>query len=328
MGKPLFLALALLAACALPMRPAQAEVAPTAAQRALRGLLVDVATAGNRLVAVGARGQILYSDDQGRNWQLADSPTQALLTAVFFADPQHGWAVGHDAQVLATVDGGSHWTLQRQAPEREAPLLDIWFANAQRGIAIGAYGELLATEDGGAHWEEAGARLDNPDQLHLNAISASGDGNLFIVGEQGGLFRSRDQGLTWERLDSPYQGSFFGVLATHVPGTLLVYGLRGNVLRSTDSGDSWQAVTIVGGQGALDSGLAGGALLSDGALVIVGNGGTVLYSQDDGATFSSRTRPDRQALAAIAQAPGGNLWLVGQGGARQAQPTELTERMR
>lgn len=325
MGKPVLFALALLAAWGWAMLPAHAEPSSATTQRALRGLLVDVATAGDRLVAVGARGQILYSDDQGRNWQLADSPTQALLTAVFFADPQHGWAVGHDAQVLATVDGGTHWTLQRTAPEREAPLLDVWFANAVHGMAIGAYGELLTTDDGGLHWNEAGARLDNPDQLHLNAIGATGDGTLFIVGEQGGLFRSRDQGLNWERLDSPYQGSFFGVLATQAPGTVLVYGLRGNVLRSSDSGDSWQPVTVEGGHGPLDSGLAGGAMLADGALVIVGNGGTVLYSEDDGATFTSLIRPDRQALAAVAQAPGGNLWLVGQGGARQASPMKLGE---
>lgn len=319
MGKTLLFALSLLAplCCAAAANPTTSVGAT--AERALHGLLLDVTTAGERLVAVGARGQILLSDDQGQHWQLAEAPSHALLTAVYFADAQHGWAVGHDAQILATTDGGAHWQLQHEDLAREAPLLDVWFADAERGLAVGAYGQLLATRDGGAHWDDASERMNNPEQLHLNAIGASGDGTLFIVGEQGSLFRSRDTGEQWEQLESPYDGSLFGVLPTREPGTVLIYGLRGNLLRSTDDGDTWQTVIPGSGQALVNSGLAGGALLSDGGLVIVGNGGAVLRSTDNGATFSAFIRPDRQSLAAVAQAAGGELWLVGQGGARRSE---------
>lgn len=319
MGKTLLLALSLLAplCCAAATNPPPPPEAK--AERALHGLLLDVTTAGERLVAVGARGQILFSDDEGQHWQLAEAPSHALLTAVYFTDARHGWAVGHDAQILASTDGGAHWQLQHEDLAREAPLLDIWFADPQRGVAVGAYGQLLATRDGGAHWEDASERVDNPDQLHLNALGASGDGTLFIVGEQGSLFRSRDGGEQWERLESPYDGSLFGVLPARVPGTVLIYGLRGNLLRTTDDGDTWQAITADAGQPSVNGGLAGGALLSDGGLVIVGNGGTVLRSHDNGATFNAFIRPDRQSLAAVAQALGGQLWLVGQGGARRVE---------
>ncbi|MBA1244473.1 WD40/YVTN/BNR-like repeat-containing protein [Pseudomonas japonica] len=325
MGKTLLLALSLLAplycaAAANPPKPLEA-----AAERALHGLLLDVTNTGERLVAVGARGQILFSDTAGEHWQLAEAPTHALLTAVYFADAQQGWAVGHDAQILATSDGGLHWQLQHEDLAREAPLLDVWFADAQRGLAVGAYGQLLATRDGGANWEDASERVDNPDQLHLNGIGASGDGSLFIVGEQGSLFRSRDGGEQWERLESPYDGSLFGVLPTREPGTVLIYGLRGNLLRSTDDGNNWEAVTPGTEQAPVNSGLAGGALLSNGGLVIVGNGGAVLRSNDNGATFNAFIRPDRQSLAAVAEAPGGELWLVGQGGARRSEANATRE---
>lgn len=122
--------------------------------------------------AVGERGHILYSDDRGASWQQAEVPSRQLLTALFFVDARHGWAVGHDTQILHSADSGAHWQLQHEDPPREAPLLDVWFADARRGLAVGAYGTLLATEDGGAHWADAGARLDNPDGLHLNAIAA------------------------------------------------------------------------------------------------------------------------------------------------------------
>ena len=64
--------------------------------KASRTLLLDVAHAGARLVVVGDHGHILLSDDQGKTWSQARVPTRQLLTAVFFVDEQHGWAVGHD----------------------------------------------------------------------------------------------------------------------------------------------------------------------------------------------------------------------------------------
>src|SRR5690606_34448929 len=74
--------------------------------RAASSLLLDVTHAGERLVAAGDRGHILYSDDGGASWTQAKVPTRQLLTAIYFTDAQHGWAVGHDALVLASTDGG------------------------------------------------------------------------------------------------------------------------------------------------------------------------------------------------------------------------------
>ncbi|WP_273820532.1 MULTISPECIES: WD40/YVTN/BNR-like repeat-containing protein [Pseudomonas] len=289
--------------------------------KAAKGLLLDVVHAGARLVAVGDRGHILFSDDQGTTWTQARVPTRQLLTAVYFVDDKHGWAVGHDAQILASNDGGATWSKQFEDLKREAPLLDVWFKDANTGFAVGAYGALLETTDGGQHWEDASDRLDNEDQYHLNAIAAVKDSGLFIVGEQGSMFRSADWGQTWERLDGPYQGSLFGVLGTAEPGTLLAYGLRGNLYRSSDFGSNWEPVELKAARGALEFGLSGGALLADGSLVIVGNGGSVIRSTDDGVTFSVFNRPDRISLSAVTTAGNGNLILVGQGGAHVASPT-------
>src|SRR5262250_1489383 len=67
-----------------------AEILPLAA----KSLLLDVVRSGNRYVAVGARGDVLLSDD-GRDWRQVDVPTRATLTAVAAVDAQV-WAVGHD----------------------------------------------------------------------------------------------------------------------------------------------------------------------------------------------------------------------------------------
>lgn len=284
--------------------------------KAATNLLLDVVHAGQRLVAVGDHGHILYSDDQGQTWQQAKVPTRQLLTAVYFVDERHGWAVGHDAQILASSDGGQTWSKQFEDLTREAPLLDVWFQDPNTGFAVGAYGALLTTTDGGQHWQDVSERLDNEDQYHLNAIAPIADGGLFIVGEAGGMFRSRDAGLSWEKLESPYHGSLFGVIGTTQPDTLLVFGLRGNLLRSTDFGDTWTNIELPGERGPLQSTLAAASRLSDGSLVLVGNAGSVLRSSDDGQSFKVFNRADHIALAGVTGNARGELILVGQGGVR------------
>ena len=301
--------------------PTPQTVYSQTSNKASHSLLIDIAKAGPRLVAVGERGHILFSDDQGQSWTQARVPSRQLLTAVYFADAKHGWAVGHDAQILASSDGGATWSKQFEDPSRESPLLDVWFLDSRHGLAVGAYGSLFETTDGGAHWQDVAERLDNPDQYHLNGIAAVKDAGLFIVGEQGSMFRSRDAGQTWEHLDGPYEGSLFGAIGTARADTLLVYGLRGNLYRSSDFGSTWQAIALQGERGALEFGLASATLLEDGSLVLVGNGGSVLRSTDDGQSFSVFNRPDRIALSGVSGQADGQLILVGQGGARLATAT-------
>jgi len=301
--------------------PNQTALYSIESSRSSRALLLDVAHAGARLVVAGERGHILYSDDQGKTWTQAKVPTRQLLTAVYFVDDKHGWAVGHDAQILASSDGGANWSKQFEDLAREAPLLDVWFKDASTGFAVGAYGALLTTLDGGQHWEDASDRLDNEDQYHLNGITEVAGSGLFVVGEAGAMFRSADDGETWEKLEGPYQGSLFGAIGTGQPGTLLVYGLRGNLYRSTDFGDTWEPIELKAARGPLEFGLANATLLEDGSLVLVGNGGSVMRSTDDGLTFQVYSRPDRISLSGVTANAQGNLILVGQGGVRVTSPT-------
>src|SRR5439155_22896850 len=83
------------------------------AARAARALLMGIARAGGRLVAVGEHGLVVLSDDNGIAWRnAAQVPVDATLTAVRFADEKLGWAIGHLGMVLRTDDGGEHWVKQ------------------------------------------------------------------------------------------------------------------------------------------------------------------------------------------------------------------------
>jgi len=241
---------------------------------AQRSPLLDVTRAGERLVAVGQRGHILYSDDAGVQWQQAAVPVSADLNAVHFPTAEQGWAVGNDGVILHSNDAGATWSKQldgraigallvqhygalasaEPASEQwpllvtegqrlveegaDKPFLDVWFANEQLGYAVGVFNLILRTTDGGQSWTPFQDRTENPQGLHLNAIAATGDA-LYIAGEQG-LLRKWDAILErFTALETSYEGSFFGVIGK--PGEVLVYGLRGNVLHSHDGGYTWQA---------------------------------------------------------------------------------------
>ena len=297
---------------------------------AARSLLLDVAQAGSRLVAVGERGHVLLSDDSGKTWRQAKSvPTRAMLTAVTFADANTGWAVGHDEVILNTVDGGETWTRSHYAPESQQPLLDVWFADPRRGIAVGAYGSYFDTTDGGRNWTSrkfastplrkpapapAGEQEDIPPEYHLNKIAAAG-ARLFIAAEAGQLYRSDDGGATWLSLPSGYNGSFFGLLPLGEQ-QILAFGLRGNLYRSTDDGATWSRVDV-----ATTAMLTDGVRASDGSLTLVGLSGTVLTAAvgaDPGASASwtLRQQADRKGLSAVLAEPGAGLVVVGEDGTR------------
>src|SRR5262245_60524782 len=98
---------------------------------AAEALLLGVARAGNRIVAVGEYGNILLSDDDGKTWhQAKDVPTTVTLTAVHFVDDKQGWTVGHDTLILHTTDGGETWTKQSGGGDSDNAFLSVYFKDA------------------------------------------------------------------------------------------------------------------------------------------------------------------------------------------------------
>ncbi len=334
--------------------------------RAAQSLLLDIVQVDSRLVVVGERGHILYSDDNANSWLQAQVPVRQMLTAVHFPAGKMGWAVGHDGMILASNDGGQRWVIQRNGlndqtalnqqrakalesdrqnlqqtlldtdskTRREAlkvkieelgldiedsqallkepvsppPLLDVFFSDPLRGVAIGAFNTLLITGDGGINWRLASGLLDNPEEFHLNAITGDTQGNLWIAGEGGVLFKSSDYGGHWMTLDSPYSGSWFGIAYSKKSTRLLLFGLQGNVFYSDDAGESWQRSRVPERRS-----LAGGYFISKDYAVLAGSVGTLLMSDDGGESFASTAISSRVNLSAVT-CVGGHTVAVGQGG--------------
>jgi len=291
------LALLLSAAAAQDTGPAPAAAANKAADEprpseiapmAVLSLLLRVVDTGKQLVAVGERGHILLSAD-GEQWSQVRAPVNASLTAACFSDADHGWAVGHDAAILRTVDAGHTWTLQHFDPEAHQPLLDVLCLDQQRAYAVGAFGSFLLTRDGGASWTPADAPAIRADGPHLNAIVKLNSGELFIAGESGLLGVSAD-GTAWEKLKSSYEGSYFGAIPWGDKG-VIVFGQRGNVWRSDDVHSGvWTRLDL----GTTQS-VFGGTMLPQGGAALVGADGLAVLLGTDGTL--DRRKPSRVSSA-------------------------------
>ena len=344
---------ALAAALALPFtRPVvAAQFADTLdspavqSEKAIQGAFTGLASAGKRLVAVGQRGHIFYSDDDGQRWHQAQVPVSSDLVAVHFPSPQQGWAVGHDGVVLHSGDAGQTWSRQfdgRQVgpvmlafyqrlgaaqPEdselqmrvseaqrmveegADKPFLDVWFENERVGYIVGAFNLIFRTDDGGQSWTPWLDRTENPSALNLYALRPVGN-QLFIVGEQGLVLRLDPAAERFHAIPTPYNGTFFGI--TGKPGAVLVFGLRGNAYRSVDGGVSWNKVEL-----GLPLSITASTVTADGRIILLSQAGHVLVSVDDGASFKLQPQNGLAPVAGAQVSSSGALVLAGVRGLRQ-----------
>ncbi|HUP91900.1 MAG TPA: YCF48-related protein [Solimonas sp.] len=286
----------------VPIKAQPAEIMPLAAQAPL----LDIVDTGRHLVAVGDRGNIVVSND-GRNWTQVESPVRAMLTAVSFAGPLDGWAVGHDAAILHTADGGRSWALQNFQPELEKPLLDVLFIDRSHGFAVGAYGLYYRTADGGQNWEQ-GTSPAGEQEAHLHAITRLASGVLLVVGEQGLVAQSTDGGASWRRLHGPRDTALYGALPQGPRGAL-VFGARGEVWGTADAaGGRWLALPS-----DTRASLFGGTVVGqDGGIVLVGAGGA---ARRMGGGRGSAALPAERPVTLSAVTPfGDGLLAVGESG--------------
>ena len=275
--------------------------------------LMAVALAGKRIVAVGLRGGIVYSDDQGGTWTQARVPVSTDLLDVSFPVPDKGWAVGHGGVVLHSNDAGATWVTQfdgqqasvqsiayyesnaasieaaSQFADRERslsvdgetqPFMSVFFIDEHRGYVVGTFNRMFHTEDGGHTWSPLMHRTENPGELHFYAIRGFGD-QLHVAGEQGKVWRFSHASDRFIQASTPYNGTLFGLLST-TQNVLLAYGMRGSLYRSADQGDSWEKIDSTA-QGAITSALE----MPDGRLLIADQLGGLAQSRDNGRNFTA-----------------------------------------
>jgi photosystem II stability/assembly factor-like uncharacterized protein len=321
-----------------------------------KALYNGIAMAGKRLISVGQRGYIVYSDDGGQNWVQADVPASSDLTAVSFPTPQMGWAVGHDGVVLHSVDCGATWIKQfdgraaaqvMTAHHKSLKSCKSCHNDIEPPKVTKQGAEPVLMEDVKSFIEKG------PDKPFLD-VWFENDTTGFIVGAFNLIFRTVDGGKSWEpwfdRTENKKRLHLYAIRPVGVD--LFITGEQGLILKLDKKAGQFRALKlpyigtifgITGKPGAviafgmrgnvfrstdggeswkkvetgMSLGVIGSTVTADGTIILVNQAGHLLVSKDDGASFTPVKIEQPFPSAALASLDNQTLMLAGLRGMRK-----------
>ncbi len=261
--------------------------------------------------AVG-RGGMLRTKDGGATWTKEEVEVgRRGLAAVYFANPQCGWAVGGGQRgglVLVTGDGGANWRPVQAPNDRgsKGEFFAVHFPDPANGWAVGMYGVIMATKDGGMTWTQQATQVTGEPLVAVRFVDAL---RGWAVAERQ-LLQTTDGGANWQVVTPAglpdrggYQGLFF---ASPECGWLGAAG--GKIARTTDGAKTWTTVQTPGKWWTQDIHFVDANLGW-----AVGGNGQILYTKDSGATWTLQEFPGGQ-FNAVHFVDAKNGWIVGRDG--------------
>jgi photosystem II stability/assembly factor-like uncharacterized protein len=116
------------------------------------------------------------------------------LYGVHAVSPREAFAVGTFGAIVHTADGGRSWTTQKSGTKM--PLFSVDFADPQHGWAVGKSALVIHTDDGGATWTRQPTPI-GPEK-HLFKVKAIDARTAWAVGDWGAMTMTTDGGRTWQ----------------------------------------------------------------------------------------------------------------------------------
>lgn len=311
--------------------PAELEPAPAPAPPAWEALSSE---GGTLFLASAGVGETLFlGGTQGRVFSGPGGDLQARYKSKNHHAIAGFWSLPGGAAVALKENGdallsadGLTWTEQpaKRKHEREFQLHDVWASPTGEVFAAGAWGKINSVALGGAMISMTSvgtvyrvdpktaklSRLWTGDPL-LRALSGTQDA-IYAVGSLSGVYVSRNQGKKFEPLPVPAElggeQQLRGVAAC--AGALFVVGDGGVILASQDLAAAPLQVMPSGTPKDLYDVLCTSARDA----FAVGDSGTILRTDDGGATWSVEPSGTSARLETIART-GTQLWAAGNSGA-------------
>jgi photosystem II stability/assembly factor-like uncharacterized protein len=233
----------------------------------------------NKIYASGSGiVRISYPSEQWINVSPATDPANKLRTTssqpIMFAPWDQHMLIAAFQQVMATTDGGAHWSalspdlaIRSDAPQpppgSPAPTGGAIESMSASTVTPGVIwvgtnnGLIKVTRDGGKTWEDASVPgLPYPSRSevaieasHIDAGTAYAAIDAYRIGDYTPyLFRTRDWGKTWTKITNGLPanqpgGSFTRVIRNDTKKAgLLFAGTESGLYVSFDDGDNWQSL--------------------------------------------------------------------------------------
>ena len=208
--------------------PASSGLPPLHAIRPLAGLLFAMTNGG-----------LFYSNDDGQIWQPARrADTGEVLTSAYAIEALgSGLYVGTGRGMFKSTDGGRGWVEINTGLENEFQQVTAVYALKAVGqtLVAATYNGIYLTDNGGQRWSWVKR------EYVFRALEVAGN-YIYAGAHENGVFRSGDQGRTWEAINVGLTGNALGVRALKATGNVLYAGTRQGVFYSTDSGQRWAPI--------------------------------------------------------------------------------------
>lgn len=247
-------------------------------------------SSGNNIFA-GAEGAVFMSSDNGSNWKEVNNGLPEHTSILSLATNGNAIFAGtSDKGIYVSTNSGASWTEANNGlPDLKSGVVsalvsvgDTVFAGGNNGIQA----EVYFSKDNGASWTSVSNGL--PEQAGVGVLAA-GNNRLFAA-TYNGLYRSTNNGMNWQLLDSGITVKSIKSIA--VKGDTIYAGTEGlgyggeGIYRSFDGGTSWKLLPT-----GFSSSPTFKAMAVKDNYVFAGSiyGGGFYRSADNGDTWSNST---------------------------------------
>jgi len=201
----------------------------------------------------------LFLHAQNPPWRLAEGSNSVAIADIdiFLNNPDTMYAIGD--QFLRSTDGGEHWE-PILGPATDLGALRC-AAFDSRIIYVSHYGldpssnDISMTTDGGMTWQREfiGRGMVVP-IVELDPVDLH---SVYVGVGPGMIFRTSDDGQTWELLAGPPTFGLIDLAIAPSQGDILLTGNRVEIFKSADRGETWAELSVgipfeLGGSFAID----------------------------------------------------------------------------
>jgi photosystem II stability/assembly factor-like uncharacterized protein len=200
-----------------------------------RDVFVLKQSADGSIVAGTDRGLFVHDPHAGLWKQLAIDEQHLTIGAVNDLEiTSSHWVAATPNGLYVSSDGGEHWS--------RLSLLSRLHISSMRAhgnlIALGSARGIVVSVDGGVTWSKSRKLAPRMESLTSLIITVSND---IIVSSHEGVFRTRDLGATWQRIQHGLpQPDVSGLFYDENQNRLLAISASGkSIFESKDAGASW-----------------------------------------------------------------------------------------